>query len=351
LKLLRVPGKYKFRGSFLRRRILIVLALSALAIIMGTIGYVVIEDWPLADAFYMTIITMTTVGFGEVRPLNEPGRWFTIFLILGGIGIMTYATSSVVQLLLSGELRAEFIARRRRRMLAQLQNHYIVCGFGRVGRHVAAELHRQKKPFVVVDSDEATVEHCRHMGYNSLFGNAANDEILEQAGIYRARSLITAVSSDAENVFIVLTARSLRPDLVIVSRANFDESEPKLLRAGANHVIIPYAISGRRMVASADHPTVVDFLDVVMHSPELELWLEDIVIDPDSSLVGRSLREANLRSEIGVNVLSMQLPGQPPVVQPDIDIPMQAGTHLIVLGTREQLETLAQLAGLVPVKT
>jgi len=164
-------------------------------------------------------------------------------------------------------------------------------------------------------------------------------------GIYRARSLIAAVDSDAENVFIVLTARSLCPNLIIVARANFDESEPKLLQAGANHVIVPYAISGRRMVASVDHPTVVDFLDVVMHSPELELWLEDILISPDSSLVGRSLREAHLRSQIGVNVLSMQLPGQHPVVQPDIDIPLQSGTRLIALGTRQQLEALAQLAG------
>lgn len=228
-------------------------------------------------------------------------------------------------------------------MLAQLQNHYIVCGFGRVGRHVSAELHRQKKPFVVIDANESSIEICQQLGYNSILGDGADDAILEQAGIHNARSLITAVSSDAENVFIVLTARSLRPDLIIVARANSDDAEPKLLRAGATRVIIPYAISGRRMVSSADHPEVVDYLDIVMHSPGLELLLEDVVVEPGSLLEGKSLREAHLRSDIGVSVLSMRLPGQRLLPQPNINISLPAGTHLIVLGNQEQFASLARL--------
>ena len=340
---LNLSVKQRLPNAFVRNRFLIILGVIMLTIGVGTVGYTLIESWSLADAFYMTMITITTVGFSEVQPLTPPGRLFTVFLILGGIGIVTYTTSMVIQYLVSGELRLEIITRRRRSMLAQLQNHYIICGFGRVGRHVAAELHRQKKPFVVIDLSESSIDLCRHLGYYSILGDGADDAILEQAGIYRARSLISAVSSDAVNVFIVLTARSLCPDLVIVARANFDDSEPKLRRAGADQVIIPYAISGKRMVSAADHPEVVDFLDIVMHSPELELWLESVKIEHGSVIEGRSLREVNLRSQIGVNVLSVRLPGQPPLPQPDIDIPLEAGTGLIVLGNREQFEQLSKL--------
>lgn len=348
LSLLRLPVKQKLPDTFIRNRFLIILGVIVLTITVGTIGYKIIESWSWSDALYMTMITITTVGFGEVKPLTEPGRLFTVFLIFGGIGIVTYTTSTVIQYLVSGELRLEIMARRRRNMLAQLENHYIICGLGRVGRHVAAELHRQRKPFVVIDMGDPSIELCRQLGYYAIQGDGADDAILEQAGIYRARSLISAVSSDAENVFIVLTARSLCPDLVIIARANYDESEPKLRRAGANQVIIPYAISGKRMVSAADHPEVVDFLDIVMHSPELELWLESVKVAPGSALEGQSLREAHLRSEIGVNVLSIRLPGQPPLTQPDIDIPLIAGTGLIVLGNREQFEKLADL--LAPAK-
>ena len=343
IPIIKIAGRNKISGGFLRGRAIIIFLLIAVAIAIGTIGYMLLEGWSLIEAFYMTMITITTVGFGEIRPLSPTGRIFTVVLILGGIGIVTYTTTSVVQYLLSGELRTELISHRRRRMLSRLDNHYIVCGYGRVGRHVVAELARKKTPFVIIDNNETVVEECRQAGYNIIQGNASDDEVLEQAGIYRAKSLITAVNSDAENVFIVLTARSLCPELVIVSRANFDEAEPKLLRAGATQVISPYAISGRRMVSSVDHPELVDYLDIVMHSPEMELWLEDVIIADGSELENRSLHEAHLRSRIGVNVLSMRLPGKPLMVQPDIEIPLVAGTHLIVLGNREQLEQLGRL--------
>ena len=304
----------------------------------------------MLDGFYMTLITITTVGFGEIRPLSNSGRLFTVFLIFGGIAIFTYASTTLVQYFASGELRAMLLERRRRLMLTQLVDHYIVCGFGRVGKHVVAELERQSKQFVIIDSDEATVEQCRQLGYNVISGDGADDNILEQAGIYRARSLITSVSADAQNVFIVLTARSMCPDLIIISRANSDDAEPKLRRAGATQVIVPYAISGRRMVSSADHPEIVDFLDIIMHSPELELWLEEVTLAPGCKLVGKTLRESHLRAETGVNVLYNRLPGQTPQMHPDIDTPMEAGTKLIVLGTRAQLEKLTILVEAPPIE-
>lgn len=322
----------------------ITLGFALLALIIGTIGYRLIEQWSILDSFYMTLITITTVGFGEVKELSPKGRLFTIFLILGGIGVITYASSAVVQYIASGELQSRLVMRRRQRMLSELQDHYIVCGFGRMGRHVSAELERQQKPFVIIDINESGVEACREAGYQAILGDGADDHILEEAGIFRAHSLIAAVSSDAQNVFITLTARSLCPDLIIVARANSDEAEPKLHRAGANQVIVPYAISGRRMVSSADNPAVVDFLDVVMYSPELELWLEGVTVMPNSKLAGQSLRESNLRAKVGVNILMMRLPNHSLDVDPNADIPIEAGTHLIVLGTRQQLDHLTHMA-------
>jgi voltage-gated potassium channel len=322
---------------------IVILLWTVIVIAGGTAGYMHIERWSMFDALYMTIITVTTVGFGEIHPLSPFGRIFTVGLIFLGLGIVAYATTSVVQYVIAGELRLELDGRRRQRMLEKLQNHYIVCGYGRMGRHVAEELHRQKKSFVIIDTNEQEIETCREAGYITLLGDASEDAVLEEAGIRRARSLITAVSSDAENVFIVLTARSMCPQLVIVSRANVDEAVPKLRRAGANHVVVPYAIGGRRMVSSADHPEVVDFLDVVMHSPELELWLEDLTVMAGSAIEGRSLADAHIRSKIGVNILSLQLPGGKMQLQPDVHIPLKAGTRLIAMGTREQLERLTDL--------
>ncbi|MFQ5578314.1 MAG: potassium channel family protein, partial [Anaerolineae bacterium] len=320
-----------------------IIALFLATIGVGTMGYRVIEGWQPLDAFYMTIITLTTVGFGELRPLSSAGRLFTVALIIGGMGIVAYASTTAVQWLVSGELKGELLARRRRRMLDRLQHHDIVCGFGRMGQHIAAELARRGSPFVVIDRNAETVARCRQLGHHCVLGNAAEEATLHKAGIMRARSLIAAVNSDAGNVFIILTARALRSDLIIVARVNYDSAESKLRRAGANEVISPYLIGGRRMVHYVDRPGVVDFLDVVMHSPELELWIEEFNVRPDSPLAGKSLRQAQLRSTVGVNVLSVRCPGKPLSTHPDADTVLNVGTRLIVLGTRQQLSSLATL--------
>ncbi len=334
-----------FRRSFLGKRFFFIGGMLLVSITIGVTGYMFIEDWGVGDAFYMTVITLTTVGFGEVKTLSTEGRMFTVALIAGGIGIVAYGTSVAVELLASGELREEFLMARRKRMLGKLEDHVIVCGFGRMGQHVATELRVHEKPFVVIDISEESITCARTMGYQGIVGDASIEEILLNAGVLRAASLISVLDSDAANVFTVLTTRALNANIIIISRVNHDEATTKLRRAGANQVISPYIIGGRRMVQYVDNPGVVDFLDVVMHSPEVELQLAEVEIHPDSFLAGINLKQARLRSEIGVNILSTRTPGQPPSPHPDIDMPLEPGVRLIALGNREQLNMLQELAG------
>lgn len=326
-----------------RRLILAVLSLMLLLVI-GTVGYHLIEGMSLVDALYMTVITISTVGFGEIKPLSSAGRLFTVGLIGAGAGLAAFTLSGAAEFILSGDWRAYLEQRRRRAMIHHLTAHTIICGYGRVGRHVAAELHTQKIPFVIIDLSMEKAERARHAGYLALQGNAANEMHLREAGIERAGSLVAAVNSDAENVFIVLTARSMRPDMVIVSRANFDESEEKMLRAGATRVIQPYRICGRRMAALIARPGVADFLDAVMHANNLELLIDQVTIAPRSSLVGRTLGEANLRAQLGITVLALQEPGGTIDASPGAGTLLKIGSLLVAMGTPDQLHNLAILA-------
>ncbi|NJN14846.1 MAG: potassium channel protein [Oscillochloris sp.] len=328
------------------RRLFIALAALTGLLLIGTAGYHIIAAMSPVDALYMAVITLTTVGFGEITPLGPEGRLFTIALLIGGGGVAAYALSTLTEMIFSGEWQMYLNLRRQRTMLAQLSGHTIVCGYGRVGRHVADELHAQKSPFVVVDMDLEKVERVRNLGYMAIQGNGADEEDLQVAGIERAASLVATASSDAENVFIVLTARAMRPDLVIVARANYDDSEDKLRRAGATRVILPYRICGRRMAATLARPGVADFLDEVMHASSLEFLIDQVPIGSHSSLVGKTLGETSLRAAFGVTVLAVQMPGMPIDTSPGADTVLNAGSLLIVLGTREQISALlAQASG------
>ena len=225
-----------------------------------------------------------------------------------------------------------------------MKDHCIVCGFGRVGRFVAAELKRDSFPFIVIDRSEEAVDAARQLGYQAILGNAAQVDNLQRAGIDKARSLIAAVNSDAENVFIILTVREHWDDIQIVARCNFEDSEPKLRKAGADRVISPYALAGHRMVGLVSRPGVTDFLDVVLHSDSTELWLEEVDVGPQSAIAGLTLGEARLRNELGVTVLAVDLPGEKVVAHPEANTPLPVGARLIVLGTREQLRSLEERA-------
>ncbi|MBI5031832.1 MAG: potassium channel protein [Chloroflexi bacterium] len=314
-------------------------------LIVGTVGFVALEQMDWLDALYMTVITISTVGFGEIKTLSHEGRLFTIGLIFAAALITFYAASVITNWIASGEWREQLERERERRMMKQLKNHTIVCGYGRVGRHVVHTLLEEKMPFVVIDPDANAIAHLRELGHMALHGNAADESILKQACIERARAIVVAVNSDAENVFIVLTARGICPDLQIIARANYETSESKLVRAGANHVISPYRIAGRRMVTTLIRPAVADFLDEVAHVGNEELLIEQVLIAPNSSLVGKTLAQAQLTERIGVTLLACKMPNAPTRTTPSADMVLQANMQMLALGSPEQLRTLLKMAG------
>lgn len=326
------------------KRLLIALIVLTSLLLIGTAGYRFLEGMALIDALYMAVITISTVGFGEIKSLSPAGRVFTMGLIMGGGGLAAYTLSNVAAFFVGGEWREQWEQQRRLRMLGQLKNHIIVCGYGRVGRHVAHDLKLEGLPFVVIDPDLDKIAHIQAAGYLGFQGNGANEQHLHAVGIERARGLVVAAASDAENVFIVLTARSLRTDLLIIARANYDESESKLLRAGANRVILPYTITGRRMVTLLVRPDVADFLDEVAHVGNLELLLEQIRIAPTSLLVGRTLAQLESQHQIDITVLAARLPDGSLNTRPNGNTVLQSQVQIVALGTREQLQAFMTLA-------
>ena len=326
------------------RRFLFPIISLAVLLAAGTAGYRWMESLGTIDALYMTVITISTVGFGEVKPLSPIGRLFTIGLIFSGGGLVAYALSGTAAFVLSGEWRANWARKKRHSMLAHISHHVIICGYGRIGRHVAHELKAEGIPFVVVDLSPEKIADIMESGYLALQGDASSEANLKDAGIDRARGLVAAANSDAENVFIVLTARSMSKDLLIVARANFEESEPKLLRAGANRLILPYRITGRRMVTMLVRPDVADFLDDIAHAGGMELLLEQVQLMPASPLVGKTLSQAQLPSKLGITVVACKLPNGQLNMRIGPDTVLQANARLIALGTREQLQALIKLA-------
>jgi voltage-gated potassium channel len=312
-------------------------------LIIGVSGYRLLEGMSFIDALYMTITTITTVGFGEVQPLSPVGRLFTIGLIIGGVSIAAYALGSAAQFVVSGDWQIYLQERRRRRMLEHLKDHIIVCGYGRIGKSVVHQLCTEKLAFVVIETEAERVQHLHELGHLALHGNAADEQLLRAAGIDRARGLVACAGTDAENVYIVLTARGLRPEISVVARANYEESEAKLLRAGANRVMLPSNIAGRRMVTMLMRPEVADYLDVISHASDLELLVEQVSIAQSSGLVGKSLAEVEFGPRWGITVLACAAEGRMNL-RPSATTLIEPGMRLIVLGTRDQLQELIAVA-------
>lgn len=333
------PDRIRHARRRISRRFSITLVTLIGLLIIGVSGYHLLEGMNFVDALYMTITTITTVGFGEVQPLSQVGRLFTIGLIVGGVSIAAYALGSAAQFVVSGDWQTYLQERRRRRMLEQLNHHIIVCGYGRVGKSVVHQLCAEKLQFMVIETEAERVQHLHELGYLALRGNAAAEELLKAAGIDRARGLVACAGTDAENVYIVLTARGLRPDLNIVARASYEESEAKLLRAGANRVMLPSNIAGRRMVTMLVRPEVADYLDVISHASDLELLVEQITIAETSSLAHKTLAAAKLGPRWGITVLACATRGRMNL-RPGDDTLIEPDTRLIVLGTRDQLQEL-----------
>jgi voltage-gated potassium channel len=326
-------------GDRIRRLARILLAVG----LAGVAWYTLVERWTLLEAVYMTVTTLATVGYMEVRPLSDGGRVFTIVLILVGVGTMLVLFSTMAEYVVGGTLTGTLRRRIMQRRIDELEGHYIVCGYGRVGQHVVDDLEQKGEVVVVVESREAPLAR---LGERDLVvvGDATDDDVLRQAGVARARGLVAATGEDAVNIVLTLTARAMRPDLVIVARADQPSTEAKLRRAGATRVISLYKIAGHRIASQLRNPRVADFVDLVMHSGNLELWLEDVRIAPGSRLDGTSIGASALRDVTGVNLLAVNVSDAELVTNPAADHVLHAGDELIAMGTREQLAELARMA-------
>jgi voltage-gated potassium channel len=321
------------------------IGLLALVIAGGTAGYIAIEGWTAWDALYMTVITVTTVGYREVHPLSRVGEAFTIVLLIGGVGTALYTFTLLATMVVEGGLQLRFEQRRIRRMIDHLQDHFILCGYGRIGSIVAEELRRGGTPFVVVDRDPERVHQVVASGLLGVEADASREEVLRRLGIERARGLIAAVGTDAENVYAILTARVLAPHLFIVARAETEDAGRKLLRAGASRVLSPYQIGAVQMAQTALRPAVVDFVQLATSAGSLELAMEQIRIAAGSALAGRSLVDANLRQRFSVIVVGIQRHGGQLEFNPTADALMNPGDDLVVLGRPTNLRDLEQVAG------
>ena len=310
----------------------------------GTLGYVLIEGWSVWDAFYMTVITVTTVGYGEVHPLSTAGRAFTVVILLSGVGAFFYAFTLLMSLLAEGGLAERLERRRLTRMLDNLRDHFIVCGFGRMGEIIAGEFSRQGVPFVVIEQNPERLALAMDRGYLAVEADASNEDALKRVGIARARGFIAAVSTDAENVYAVLSARLLNPGLFIVGRAETDDARVKLTRAGADRVISPYHLGGVQLAQTALRPAVVDFVHLATSSENMELAFEQVHITQGSELANRSLLDAGLRQRFGVVVVGIRRANGKMDFNPEPDTAMHAGDDLVVLGRAESLKELEMAA-------
>ncbi|MEO6238313.1 MAG: potassium channel protein [Vicinamibacterales bacterium] len=322
----------------------LVALLIAVVIVVGTAGYMLIEGWSAWDAFYMTAITITTVGFGEVHPLSTAGRVFTVFISFTGVGAMFYAFTLFMTLLAGGTLMERRERKRHARMLDTLDDHFIVCGFGRMGEIIAREFARQGVAFVVIERSPDRMHLAMEQGFLAVEADASNEDVLRRVRIDRARGFIAAVSTDAENVYAVLSARLLKPDLFIVGRAEGEDARRKLQRAGANRVISPYHLGGLQLAQTALRPAVVDFVQLATSSDNMDLNLEQVHIGAGSPLDGRSLIESGVRQKFGVVVVGIRRADGKMEFNPEPETAIRAGDDLVVLGRASSLKDLEAAA-------
>jgi len=310
-------------------------------VIIGTSGYMLIEGWSFSDSLFMTITTITTVGYSEVHPLSDNGQIFTIFLIIGGVGGAIFTLTGIIQYIIEGNFAAARGRRRMKTKIAELKGHLILCGYGRVGEEIARVFKEEDVPFVVIDNNPEITAKLEQTGYLYVQGDATIDEVLNEAGIETAKGLVVAVGSDADSTYITLSARGLRPDLFIAARATNSVVEAKLKKAGADRIIYPYTIGARRMAEVALRPAVVDFIDTLVFNRGREFQIENVTINDNSALIGLTLEETRHRTKaaiLAVNKKNGKLMANPPG-----ETTIEKGDRIITMGTREQLAALEEI--------
>jgi voltage-gated potassium channel len=316
------------------------LAMLAALVAFGTIGYYLFERMSFFDAFYMTIITISTVGFSEIVPLTKVGRVITVVIIVLGITVGTYTIGIIVQWLVGGELQKIFGRRKLQKQIADLKNHFIICGFGRIGHIICKELFEDNIHFVVIEQNPTVVEELIDLKYLCLEMDATSEDALLAAGIMKARGLVTAVNSDANNVFITLTAKGLRPDIFVLAHASEEKNEEKLIKAGATRVVSPYLIGARRMAHVLKRPTVVDFLDIATMGNQLGLLMEEAEVGIESGLIGKNLIENRLRQDFGVIIVAIKKASRQMIFNPAPLETLEAGDVIVVIGKTGDLKRM-----------
>ncbi len=318
----------------------------AIIIAVGTFGYHFIEGWTFLEGLYMTVITITTIGFKEVRELSDSGRIFTLVIIFSGIGMVTYALVTGSRMIIEGEIQNILSRRRYMKTIEKIHDHFIICGYGRMGSFICQQLHARGIPFVVVENRPELQDKIMEDGFFLSPGDATEEAVLIDAGIHRARGLVSVVQTDADNVYVVLTARELNPNVEIIARAGEESAEKKLLRAGATRVISPYRIGGMRLVMGIIKPAVMSFLELAMDHRKLDVELEEVRVAQNSSYSGKKLIDTDIRRELNLIIIAIKKFDGGMVFNPGPETVIENNDTLIAMGDKDNLKALEKEAGL-----
>lgn len=321
-----------------------VVAAFAAVLVIGIVGFMVIEGWAFLDALYMTITTIFTVGFGEVHPLSRAGAVFTLVLIVVGVGVIFYGIGVMAQWIIVEEISGLFRGRAVKRKVQKLHGHHIICGYGRVGEAIARHFMAHRAEFVVVDSDADVIERAEQAGLLAVRGDASSDDVLQAAGVASAKGLVAALGSDAGNIFVTLSARVLNPELLIVARASSEDAVSKLQRAGADHVVTPYGIGGKTMATLLLKPLVSDYLEVAMGGGELEFLVEEFAVESGCSVLGRSIQDLDVRRKTGATILAVRHSATGGFdTNPSPELRLELGDRIVAIGMQEDITRLEAL--------
>ena len=324
------------------RKIIFLTSILLALLVLGSLGFVWLEGWNYFDALYMTVATLTTLGGGEVQPLSKLGRVYTMVLLLAGMGVLLYIVTSLARVVVEGEIREVLGRRKLVKKIKGLKDHYIICGFGRIGEIIARQLKERGIAVVIIENKPENLSRLEESGYYVVAGDATREEVLQEAGIERARGLVAVVSTDADNVYIVLTARSLNPNLDIVARAEESGAEKKLLRAGADRVESPYEMGGRKMAHAILRPTVTTFMELAM-TEGVEWSMEEVRVGEGSALAGVALKDSGIRQKLDLILVALKRADGEMLFNPTLETPILAGDTLIALGLRHNLEMLEKM--------
>jgi len=325
------------------KHLIMSILLTLLIVVVGTTGYMIIEGWDIFDSLYMTVITITSVGYGEVHEIGKAGRLFTIFLIIIGIGFVIYVAGAVVRFMLEGQIRVILGRRRLNKKIDRLKNHYIVCGYGRIGRLLCKNIQKKLIDLVVIEKNEELRQAMDEDGVLYILGNAADEATLINAGIKHAKSLVSVLGTDAENVFLVLTARQLKADLYITARASSEGSKSKLMAAGANKVESPYDIGALSMAQRILRPTVTNFLDQALDDKRQDIHMEEISVSPSSRLINLMLKDSGIRQNYNLIIIAIKKFDGVMLFNPSFESVIKAGDTLIAVGEAENLKKLEKV--------